>query len=128
MRAQLWLVPAGYRLAVVPATAVLLTATHDAAADDALRHRFSDDVMAHAVRALEDSAAPWIGGELISFRDAAEAWPPLDRWEEFTPGGSGCYSRAIVPVEILGAGESRTVSAWAYVATSSPVGSVLVNA
>jgi hypothetical protein len=68
----------------------------------------------------------WVEGEVIAFRDAAEAWPPLDAWEDFAPGKPAFYPRVVVPVEIVDPqpGESSLIAAWAYVASSAPAGSV----
>lgn len=129
LRAQLWMVPAGYRLTIVPQAAVLLTATGDAEADEMHRHGLAAEVIARAVRMQEEFAAPWIDGELLRFRDATEAWPPLDRWEEFTPGRPGTYARVVVPVMVQVNHESaaRAMAVWAYVATAAPAGSVRIE-
>lgn len=122
LRGKLWMVPAGYRLAVVSRQAVLLAATTDAVADEARRSALA---AAEMVRASSPDDSGWIDGELLSFRDATEAWPPLDAWEEFVPGRGGCYARAVVPVEIAAAaGETPGgMAAWAYIATVVPDGS-----
>jgi gamma-glutamylcyclotransferase (GGCT)/AIG2-like uncharacterized protein YtfP len=122
LRAALWLLPAGYRIATVSPEAVLLTATADPLADESKRSALAAaDV--DAAGAIDAATAPWLDGEVLSFRDAGEAWPPLDRWEEFTPGGGGCYARVVIPVEVIAAGgEPRLIACWAYVATETPPG------
>lgn len=119
LRATLWMLPAGYRLATVPSTAMLLVATQDAAADETTRAKLSPTVIGAAAEALEASGAAWLSGEVLSFQDAGAAWPPLDRWEEFTPGQEGCYVRTVVPIET----ESGVLPIWTYVAPEAPPGS-----
>lgn len=122
MRAQLWRLPAGYRLATVPPGAVLLAATCDHAADEERRRAITPTEIGAVAPILKAAAAEWLDGEVLSFRDAAEAWPPLDRWEEFTPGGGGSYARVVLPVEIIHGGASRIAAVWVYAATAAPPG------
>jgi gamma-glutamylcyclotransferase (GGCT)/AIG2-like uncharacterized protein YtfP len=123
LRAQRWMLPQRYLLAVVPADALLLLASLDLVVDEVRRLQLSVAALAAASQAGESPAFPWVVGEVLFFRDAVEAWPSLDRWEEFMPGGSGAYARAVVPAEVDG----EVYPVWAYVATSAPPGSILIS-
>jgi len=63
-------------LVVVPAAAVLLAATSDAAADEVRRNTIVGEAVACAALAMNAANLPWIAGEVLEFRDAADAWPP----------------------------------------------------
>jgi gamma-glutamylcyclotransferase (GGCT)/AIG2-like uncharacterized protein YtfP len=129
LRGSLRRLPSGYLVLVVDPASVLLHATSDAVADEARRRALADAV------GTPDSTgtAGWIEGEVLRFRDAVEAWPSLDRWEDFRPGVPGAYQRCVVPVRVPVSAiaddedaPSRIVAAWAYVALEAPVGSVAV--
>lgn len=129
IRARLWLLPAGYRIATVARDAVLMPASANAVVDEARRRTLAPaTITATASALLADTAAPWLAGEVLSFAHAAEAWPPLDRWEEFTPGRPGFYQRAVVPVHLAGPEDApqRVIAAWAYVALDVPPGALPV--
>ena len=120
IRGQLWRIPEGYLLLEVPQASVLMEAADDADADEFRRLQL--DVPAPA-----DGEWPWIEGEVLSFRNASEAWPPIDAWEGFVTGKSNVYPRCVVPVEILdGGGWSRDL-AWAYATLRVPPASVVLG-
>jgi len=121
VRGRLWRISSGYLLLVVPPGDVLLGATSNPAADEHNRTRLAEPDEARR-RAAGDGEA-WVHGEVLSFRDAAEAWPTLDRWEDFSPDLPGAYQRCVVPVRMESRkdGEPEEVTtAWAYVATEPP--------
>ncbi|WP_442889453.1 gamma-glutamylcyclotransferase family protein [Congregicoccus parvus] len=129
LRGSLRRLPSGYLVLVVDPGAVLLHATGDALVDETRRRALAD-----SVRTLDSTGTSgWIEGEVLRFRDAAEAWPPLDRWEDFRPGVPGAYQRCVVPVrvnaDVTSADQetrARMIAAWAYVASGAPAGSVAV--
>lgn len=125
LRASLWRIPAGYRLAVVPPGAVLFDATTDAIADERRRSAIDAPQLARAASAATDETTGWIEGELLAFSDAALAWPPLDAWENSAPGEPGMYPRRVVPVEVCARDARwRVIAAWAYVGTRPAAGAV----
>lgn len=126
VRGTLFRIPAGYRLVVVPPESVLLRASRDANADEFRRDALAADAVAHAQRAALTAKAGWIEGELLTFDDAAAAWPALDAWEDAAPGEPGLYPRCVIPVEIVGE-PARVVAAWAYVATAVLAGAVALG-
>jgi gamma-glutamylcyclotransferase (GGCT)/AIG2-like uncharacterized protein YtfP len=124
MRGGLWTILAGYRLLVVEANAVLLQATRDAEADEARRRELPMSALVHAASVASARGLRWVEGEVLTFGDAAEAWPPLDAWENSAPGEPALYPRVVVPVELMEGpdGETSLIAAWAYVASRAPLG------
>ncbi len=120
VRGRLWRLPSGYLLLVVPAEDARLRATSDAAADEIRRARLKPAVVDRG----GSGDASWINGEVLFFRDAALAWPPIDRWEDCTPGREGAYQRCAVPARVRAAERAPETLAlvWAYVATEPPPG------
>ncbi|MGH8019250.1 MAG: gamma-glutamylcyclotransferase [Opitutaceae bacterium] len=120
VRGRLWQLSSGYLMLVLSARDVLLHATSDAAADERLRARLEPA----AANREDASDASWIEGEVLFFRDAAIAWPPIDRWEDYTPGQAGAYQRCVVPAKVCAAENATEALAfvWAYVATKPPPG------
>lgn len=122
VRGQLWMLTAGYRIVTLARSAVLLNATADAAGDEMRRAA----LVAGQEPLADDSG--WIEGELLSFRDAVIAWPPLDGWEDFSPTRrTGSYARVVVPVEIGDRAHPRRIAAWMYAATEAPPGATLMS-
>lgn len=119
VRGRLWRIPEGYLLLEIPPTSVLLVATDDPLADEKCR---VDLRMPPA----EPTDWPWIEGELLDFRNAPEAWPPIDEWECFVPGEECVYPRCVVPVEVGDGDLWSPRLAWAYATIRVPAGSVLV--
>lgn len=116
VRGQLTRISEGYLLLVVPDSAVLLRASTDAAADEVKRAKIDQAALAPGYGAGDAGSCDWIEGELLTFADAAVAWPPLDEWEGFTPDGDAVYQRSVIPVSVGGA----MTAAWAYVTTELP--------
>lgn len=116
VQGRLWRIPEGYLLLQVPPASVLLVATNDTLADEKRRAE---------LRApdTETSEWPWIEGELLDFRNAAEAWPSIDEWECFVPGKKNVYPRCVVPVEVSDGDSRSSRLVWAYAATGVPPGS-----
>jgi gamma-glutamylcyclotransferase (GGCT)/AIG2-like uncharacterized protein YtfP len=124
VRGRLVTIPSGYDLLVVPAAGVLGEATRDAGADEARRAAVMPDATRRAFAAMGKVDGETIAGELLTLRDAAAAWPPIDGWEDFVPGRSGAYARLVVPVECGDeSGHWRLLAAWVYAATRAPAGS-----
>lgn len=113
VRGRLVRIPEGYLLLVVPPSAILQRASVDAAADESQRATIADAAIKRAEAAATEDKWGWIDGELLTFADAAVAWPPLDEWEGCSPGRDTVYQRFVVPVRV---GE-RAISAWGYVTT-----------
>jgi hypothetical protein len=116
----LWKIPEGYLLLEVPGRAILMEATSDAVADEKRRSRLGPPVP-------NDDGWPWVEGEVLSFRDAIEAWPTIDDWECFVPGEENVYPRRVVCLEVLDAGGWSTTHSWVYAAARVPPGSVRVG-
>ncbi len=124
LRARSWMLPAGYRIVTVSPAAVLLRATLDAAGDERRRSRITRESIGAIAAAMSapDADWPWVDGEVLSFRDAVDAWPALDGWEEFSPARPGSYLRVVVPVLLDPAGSPVAIAAWVYGATDDPLG------
>lgn len=127
IRGRLFRIPEGWRLAVVPSAAMLAHATSDPAADERRRAAISTESIAHAFLAVAGEPWSWIEGELLTFQDAAKAWPPVDSWEGFVPGEAGVYTRSVIPVQVDDGVAANIVSTWAYVAPVIPAGSVEIT-
>lgn len=117
VRGRLVRIPEGYLLLEVPRSAVLQRASIDAAADELARAGINQVAIEQAHAAGDTGPWEWIDGELLTFADAAMAWPPLDEWEGFTPGGDAVYQRCVIPVSVGGA----MTAAWAYITNRSSV-------
>ena len=98
---------------------ILLVATADPVADEKRR---AD----RRVPAGEPVDWPWIEGELLDFRDAAEAWPPIDGWEGFVPGQECVYPRCLAPIEVAEGDCWSAKLAWVYATIKVPAGSAAV--
>ena len=99
----------------VPEETILAYGTADPCADVATQERFEAEAAQHPdLRAKGCKRRGWglIRGELMTFDDAAERLPRLDRLEVFHPGGPSLYRRVLVPV-FTG---DEPAPAWAYVA------------
>lgn len=129
LHAELWILPAGYRIVRVPAASVLFVAGADPGRDEERRAGLTPDAIAAAAAAgAAGTNGARVEGELLRFRDAAEAWPPLDAWEEFSPGRvRRGYARAVVPAVVPKNSVRTTVAAWAYVAMDIPPGATRVS-
>lgn len=117
VRGRLWRLPSGYLLLVVPAEDVFLRATNSPDEDERRRSRLRRSEIA-----LPSAHDVWVEGEILTFADAAVAWPPIDAWEDFTPGCATAYQRTVVRADGCGAPGDPAVHAWAYVAVEPPPG------
>jgi gamma-glutamylcyclotransferase (GGCT)/AIG2-like uncharacterized protein YtfP len=120
LRGRMFRTTAGYRLLVVPKHSVLFHATGDAAADEQRRAAITTIALAEALDAASADGSEWVDGELLRFRDASVAWPPLDAWEGFSPDTETAYPRCVVPAQV----GQTLLPVWAYVANSAPMGAV----
>jgi len=123
MRGKLFRLVEGYLLLVVPPGAILHRATRGPAADESWRRAITSDELARTTEAMERAGASWIEGEVLAFRDAADAWPPLDRWEGTAIEGDSVYARVVVPVH-TGEAARPLIAVWVYAATRPPPGAV----
>jgi gamma-glutamylcyclotransferase (GGCT)/AIG2-like uncharacterized protein YtfP len=105
---QLYDLPAGYPMLVVPGTAVLAIGSSNYL-HDAIRQDDDQRPPACAASAADD----WqeIYGELLSFDDPLARLPALDGLEDFRPGETSLYARVLV--RLL---EPAGITAWTYVA------------
>lgn len=116
VRGRLVRIPEGYLLLVVPSSSILLRASAESLSDEFRREKLSGEIERAAMAANADEPWPWIEGELLTFADAAVAWPPLDEWEGFIPGRDAVYQRCVIPVEVGDA----AVPAWTYATPNVP--------
>ena len=103
----------GFPLLEFPVEDVRAHGTADLLADVATQARLSDHV-APSPRPVPESATQgaWgaVYGELLTFDDPYSSLPPIDRLEDFRPGGHSLYRRLLVLVTVNGAREV----AWVY--------------
>ena len=110
---QLYHLPAGYPMLVVPPQSVLATGTSDPHADLVVQNQFATRVenrqgLAEPFRDEWDA----IEGEVIALSEAS-LLKAIDRYEGFAPGEPSLYVRVLVPTW----GHS-TAPAWTYVTTN----------
>lgn len=123
LRGRLFRIAEGYLLLVLPTAAILHRATDRPEADEARRRAIARSELGRAAEALTASGGTMLAGELLSFRDAAAAWPPLDAWEGTSSRDDPVYARVIVPVE-TGETDRPWIAAWVYAAVRPPAGAV----
>ena len=107
---QLYHLPAGYPMLVVPSQSVLATGTSDAYADLMVQNEFATSRELHPRFAASDGNE-WgpTEGEVISLAEIS-LLSAIDRYEGFAPGGPSLYARVLVSTW----GPS-TSPAWTYV-------------
>lgn len=110
---RLYALDAGYPALEISRESVLAVGSHDPVADAALADSFGE-------LDLPDQARSWdvVHGELITLPNPRRAVPPIDRLEEFVPGGpDNLYRRVLVLVRC----GSLSVPAWTYVGSKKLV-------
>jgi len=123
----------GYLILFCPESRLLLEASPHARADEvrreALARRYAEAGREPGPQADAVASEPSVGGEVLCFADAEEAWPSLDEWEGFVPGQGGVYRRVVTPVEILD-DEGRPCErrfVWVYATSRVPPGAEPVS-
>ena len=108
---QLYHLPAGYPMLVVPSQSVLATGSSDPNGDLVVQRHFATRTNDHQRFAASDGGE-WgpIEGEVISLAEIS-LLPAIDRYEGFAPGGPSLYSRVLVS-----AWGPSTLPVWTYVA------------
>ena len=109
VRGRLYDLPSGYPALVVPEGDIRAVGTPDSLGDASTQLRLGRD----EVNRKDDTL---VSGELLTFDDAEERLPALDRLEGFESAGPSLYRRVLIPAESLG-GEGAL--AWAYVIKGS---------
>lgn len=117
--AQLWgrlyELPTGCPALLLPAGAVLATATMEPATDHA---RLSELSHQPAPEFCREGWRP-VSGQLITLADYRAAWPTLDAWEDAAPDRPVLFRRAIV---FVARGNGVPVTAWTYTVPRLPEG------
>lgn len=107
---QLYDLPAGYPMLVVPSDSILAVGTSSPLADVATQLAIPSTATTQ-LTSRAPSEVVVVHGELLTFDDAPARIPPIDALEDFTPGQPSLYLRVMLAtIDPLG----RIV--WTYVA------------
>lgn len=99
--------PDGFPAMEVPESRILAHGTADPAADARTQNAIEPPETA-----MDRPEGDWdlVHGEMATFADPGLDLPPIDRLEDFNPGGPGMYRRVLVAVEARG----RRYTCWTY--------------
>jgi len=116
VRGQLYALPAGYPMLIVPEADILAVGTSDPHADVAVQARWAVHLDQRPTAAQKDiPATSWdtVFGEILTFDDPETRLPMLDWLEDFQADGPSLYRRVLLPVRACVT--ATTVVAWTYI-------------
>lgn len=105
---------------IVPGEDIAAYGTSSVAADIEAQEQFEAFLKDKEAKGpIEAAGATWrkVRGELLVFDDPYTRLPLLDRLEEFQPGQSSTYIRALVPTTVS---SGLQTCAWTYIAGFDP--------